>query len=87
MTTETQTSSPTSPAPGSSTTAPPSVATSATSIATLPLPPRPTADGLHLVNALSGTSTYSGFAWYSSAIDGNNGAQPDAHANTIRSRV
>ncbi|KAM0799160.1 hypothetical protein BDR22DRAFT_822766 [Usnea florida] len=79
--TQTSPAPPTSAATVASTTAPSSVATSAASTAALPPPPRPTADGIHLVNALDGTAEYSGFAWYASAIDGNNGSQPNDYAN------
>lgn len=61
---------------------PSSVATSPASSATLPPPPSPTADGIHLMNALDGTAESSGFAYYASAVHGNNGAQPDDYANT-----
>ena len=61
-------------------TASPSGSTPASSIATLPPPPKPTADGVRLVNSLNGTSEGSGYAYFASAVDGNNGTQPDDYA-------
>ncbi|KAL8822319.1 MAG: hypothetical protein Q9191_006945 [Dirinaria sp. TL-2023a] len=51
-----------------------------TSTTVLPPPPSPTADGVHLVNYVNGTAVGSGFAYYASAVQGNNGAQPNDYA-------
>ena len=49
--------------------------------ATLPSPPSPTADGVHLVNSINANGTEgSGFAWYRSAVAGDEGAQPNDYA-------
>ena len=45
--------------------------------------PSPTADGVHLVNALNQTAEpvqRSGLAYYRDATNGNDGAQPDDYA-------
>lgn len=74
------TPSKTSSASETSYTASPSVSTPASSKATLPPPPKPSADGVRLVNSLNGTTEGSGYAWFASAVDGNNGAQPNDYA-------
>ena len=74
------TPSKTSSASETSLTASGSVSTPAPSRATLPPPPKPSADGVRLVNSLHGTTEGSGYAYFASAVDGNNGAQPDDYA-------
>ncbi len=74
------TPSKTSFASETSLTASPFVSTSASSIATLPSPPKPSADGVRLVNSLNGTTKGSGYAYFASAFDGNHGAQSDDYA-------
>ena len=61
-----------------------SSSTPVTSQSTLPLPPQATADGVHLVNSLKTSVEGSGFAWYSSAVDGTNGSQPDDYTTTTK---
>ena len=73
-------SSRTAPSTTLSQAASPSVSTPAPSKATLPPPPKPSADGVRLVNSLEGTTEGSGFAYFDSAVDGNNGAQPDDYS-------
>ncbi|KAI9712199.1 MAG: hypothetical protein M1812_006933 [Candelaria pacifica] len=64
----------------------PSVSTTARASSTatlLPPPPKPTADGVRLVNSLKGGTKAregSGYAYFISAVNGNHGAQPDDYA-------
>ncbi|KAI9707808.1 MAG: hypothetical protein M1836_000770 [Candelina mexicana] len=62
------------------------MSTPASSTATLPPPPKPSADGVRLVNSLRRTTkaTSSGFAYFNSAEDGDDGAQPDDYAVATR---